>query len=89
MGINEAVSKVMQVDKIVPLAGDSVDICLLASHESITKLWESVVHKEKDSKEINRKLASALIGILLLAGKLQIKDLETEFIKRLQALENE
>ena len=61
---------------------------ILGLHESATKLWIAVKVK-KDQTEIDRRIASALIGVMFLAKHFKVGNLEEAFSKRVkEVIEN-
>jgi len=60
---------------------------VLGLHESATKLWVAV--KRQDKNEVEKRIASALIGVLLAANTLEVSDLENCFQKRMVEIEGE
>jgi len=67
----------------VDTARQSDETKILGLHESATKLWVSVMGK-KEQEEIDRRVASALIGVLLLAKHFNVENLEDAYLKRLE-----
>ena len=56
---------------------------ILGLHESATKLWIAAKAK-KDQAEIDRRVASALIGVMVLARHFKVANLEEAFLKRVK-----
>lgn len=56
---------------------------ILGLHESATKLWLAVKAKE-DQSEIDRRVASALIGVMVFAIHFNVRNLEESFLKRVK-----
>lgn len=59
---------------------------ILGLHEAVTKLWISANKKDKNEKEISKRLANILIGTSLAAAALKISNLEHALEKRLKEL---
>ena len=49
---------------------------ILGMHESATKLWGVVSGDKNNAEEISRRVASALIGVFIVADKLGVQDME-------------
>ncbi|MFH2063238.1 MAG: hypothetical protein ABIJ46_03745 [bacterium] len=67
---------------------NSKDEDLLGIHESVTKLW-SVVRQGRDREDIERRAANTVIGCLITAGHLGIKDMEGVLRARIEELKKE
>lgn len=59
---------------------------ILALHESATKLWSSIRQK-KDKEDVGKRIASLLIGTLVIADLLKIEDIDDILQKRMREIE--
>lgn len=87
LSINEAIEKTSVLLK-ESQDDRSVQDLILGLQESATKLWASYINN-KDNKEINKRVASALMAVMILAERLEIKDLEKIYLSRLAELKLE
>ena len=69
----------------VDTEAESDETKILGLHESATKLWLAVMGK-KEQGELERKIASALIGVMLLAKHFKVKNLEEAYLKRIDEI---
>lgn len=90
--LQEAQKKVREMNKIlkpilktlgVNLKTETDENQILGLHESATKLWIATMGK-KGQDEIDRRVASALIGVMVLAEHFKVKNLEEAYLKRIQ-----
>jgi len=91
LSINRAKKITVELNrKFEKIAGkiDSGNEVVLGMHESATKLWVAVECK-KGKEEIEKRIGSALFGVLLAAEKFGVKDLEKIFLKRMDDLKKE
>lgn len=72
----------------VDTEAESDETKILGLHESATKLWLAVMRK-KGQDDLDSKIASALIGIMLLAKHFKVKNLEESYLKRIDEIIND
>lgn len=97
LSFNQAIKKANKLEKDVEKILSKIGITghasniegeILGLHEAATKLGTSVMLK-KGQKEINKKVASCLIGVMLLADKLGVKNLEKDYLDRIEEIKKD
>ena len=84
--INEGVTEIKNLAQEIGINPATLEKEILGMHEATTKLWETVVNDKNNINEINKKVASALIAVFVVADKLDGHDLELDLKNRIKEI---
>ena len=87
-------NNILRLDDLIKISrkfGDKLsdEGAILGIHEAAIKLWQDYNPQNRNTKKLGMRISNLIIGVLITADKLGVKDLNKELGRRLNTLSNQ